>query len=146
MWFRVGEYVPKMWKSVVKTNKNKNIAVKPTLKAPVIRKSYGGFFVYFISFLIIIDKMKPIHYVILFAVAGLIYLLCFAKCKQSGGNGDISKSDMIARITKEVCDIEAELKKKYGDNSPPPDDPNVQLLKLEFELLVAMGVKSMPQC
>lgn len=90
--------------------------------------------------------MKPIHYVILFAIAGLIYLLCFAKCKRVGGNGDISKSDMIARITKEVCDIEAELKKKYGDNSPPSDDPNVQLLKLKFEQLVAMGVKSMPQC
>jgi len=64
--------------------------------------------------------MKRIHYIILFAAAGLIYLFCFARCKRgtggsgggSGGNiggGDISKAEMIAKLEAEFTSLKERL-------------------------------------
>jgi hypothetical protein len=97
--------------------------------------------------------MKAIHYIILFAAAGLIYLLFFSKCKQSGGRGggdniEKAKEEIIAFLSKEACNVEKQLKEKYGENPPPviATDPLTLKLRAIFGRLKDAGVKSLPTC
>ena len=49
--------------------------------------------------------MKAVHYIILFSVVALVYLLVFAKCPQPKGEQNDNKNELIARLKTEAMPV-----------------------------------------
>lgn len=97
-------------------------------------------------------KLKLVHIVII----GLVILACLYIVKNHGGKNTgggssgspPTKDEMIAQLTDKLCQLEAQIKAKYGEN--PPDSAKTDPLTLQMidvmRQLVVLGVRTQPKC